>query len=162
MNKLNVNTSVFAAMCAALLFGVSTPFAKQLTGTVSPILLAGLLYLGSGLGLILFRVIKDLKWNSSGLLSNEWIWLMGAIGFGGILGPILLMFGLSQTSAAQASLLLNLESVFTALLAWIIFKEHTERRIVVGMITIVLGSILLAWPNGADHTTQWGCQKVKE
>lgn len=75
MNKLNLNTSIFAAICAAILFGVSTPFAKQLTGTISPLMLAGLLYLGSGLGLVLFRLIKDLKWKSSGLLYREWIWV---------------------------------------------------------------------------------------
>ncbi|VEB35652.1 drug/transporter permease [Legionella sainthelensi] len=147
MNKLNLNTSIFAAICAAILFGVSTPFAKQLTGTSSPLMLAGLLYLGSGLGLVLFRLIKDLKWKSSGLLYREWIWLIGAIIFGGILGPSLLMLGLSQTSAAQTSLLLNLESVFTALVAWVIFKEHTDRRIIFGMVAIVLGGIFLAWPN---------------
>ena len=57
------------------------------------------------------------------------------------------MTGLQQTSAANASLLLNLESVLTALLAWVVFKEHTDFKIVFGMIIIVIGGVLLSWPN---------------
>ncbi|MDP1044917.1 EamA family transporter, partial [Klebsiella pneumoniae] len=58
--------------------------------------------------------------------------------FGGILGPVALMFGLTRTAGATASLMLNLESVLTALIAWLIFKENADRRIVLGMITIVV------------------------
>jgi drug/metabolite transporter (DMT)-like permease len=88
-------------------FGASTPFAKQLVGQISPLMLAGLLYAGSGMGLILTRLIKDHGWQHSGLEKDDWFWLLGAISFGGILGPILLMLGLQQTSATNASLLLN-------------------------------------------------------
>jgi drug/metabolite transporter (DMT)-like permease len=140
-----------AALAAAVFFGGSTPFAKQLVGQISPLLLAGLLYAGSGIGLVLTRLIKDRGWHSSGLVKEDWVWLIGAIGFGGILGPILLMFGLQQTSAATTSLLLNLEAVLTALLAWVIFKENTASRIVFGMFLIVSGGILLSWPH--DGTT---------
>lgn len=145
--KLNFSSSVVIALLAAILFGASTPFAKQLLGDISPVLLAGLLYLGSGIGLLFFRLIKDRGWQASGLFNKEWIWLIGAIGFGGILGPVLLMLGLVQTSAATTSLLLNLEAVLTALLAWVFFKESTDRRIIFGMLFIVAGGILLAWPN---------------
>ena len=137
-----------AALGAALLFGASTPFAKDLVGQISPLLLAGLLYVGSGTGLILLRLIKDRGWRHSGLVKGDRIWLAGAIGFGGILGPVLLMFGLQQTSAATTSLLLNIEAVLTALLAWIVFKESTSNRIVLGMFLIVVGGIVLAWPQG--------------
>ncbi|CZH21393.1 TPA: EamA family transporter [Legionella pneumophila] len=151
--KLNFSSSIVIALLAAILFGASTPFAKQLLGGISPVLLAGLLYLGSGIGLLLFRLIKDKGWQASRLFNNEWIWLIGAIGFGGILGPVLLMLGLEHTSAATASLLLNLEAVLTALLAWVFFKESTDRRIIFGMLLIVAGGILLAWPNqlGQQH-----------
>ncbi len=137
-----------AALGAAFFFGASMPFAKELVGQIPPLLLAGLLYLGSGLGLILTRLIKDHEWRSSGLVTNDWVWLLGAIGFGGILGPILLMFGLLQISAATGSLLLNFEAVLTALLAWIVFKENTSFWIVLGMFLIVVGGILLSWPYG--------------
>lgn len=144
MSKLHLSSATLSALFAAFLFGASTPLAKQLVGEVSPILLAGLLYLGSGLGLSLAKLIRDKNYNS-GLLENEWLWLMGAIIFGGILAPILLMIGLTQTSAATASLLLNLESVLTAVFAWVFFKEHTDKRIVFGMFLIVAGGILLSW-----------------
>lgn len=150
MPRFRTITPTFAALGAALFFGGSTPFAKQLVGQISPLLLAGLLYAGSGVGLILTRLLKDRGWHHSGLVKDDWIWLIGAIGFGGILGPILLMFGLQQTSAATASLLLNLEAVLTALLAWIVFKENTAHRIVLGMLLIVLGGILLSWPHGVS------------
>jgi drug/metabolite transporter (DMT)-like permease len=96
-----------------LLFGASTPFAKQLAGGISPVLLAGLLYMGSGLGVTVLRLMRDAGWRNPGLQALEWPWLLGAIGFGGVLGPILLVWGLTQTSAGTASLLLNLEAVLT-------------------------------------------------
>ena len=143
MPKLHFSSATLAAIGAAILFGGSTPFAKQLVGNVSPLLLAGLLYLGSGIGLGLFKLIRDRNWHS-GLSKNEWGWLLGAIFFGGILAPILLMTGLTQISASTASLLLNLESVLTAVLAWVFFKEHTDKRIVLGMFMIVAGGVLLS------------------
>ncbi|MGM9451981.1 DMT family transporter [Legionella bozemanae] len=145
---LRILSPTFAALAAAVFFGGSTPFAKELVGQISPLLLAGLLYLGSGIRLIVTRLIKDRGWHHSGLVKDDWIWLFGAIGFGGILGPILLMFGLQQTSATTTSLLLNLEAVLTALLAWIIFKENTSHRIVLSMFLIVAGGTLLSWPQG--------------
>lgn len=152
MVHLRSITPTFAALGAAVFFGASTPFAKQLVGQISPMLLAGLLYAGSGLGLFLIRLIKDHRWKYSRLGKGDWVWLISAIGFGGILGPILLMFGLQQTSAATTSLLLNLEAVLTALLAWVVFKEHTAYRIMVGMFLIVIGGVLLSWPH--NESTQ--------
>lgn len=142
-------------MCAAALFGVSTPFAKQLLGEVPPILLAGLLYLGSGIGLLIARLIRDHGWRSVKMPSAELPWLAGAIGFGGIVGPVLLMFGLNRSSAAAASLLLNLESVLTAVLAWVVFRENADRRIVIGMLLIVAGGVVLSWPSGSVSGHDW-------
>ena len=139
-------SSAFAALAAAALFGASTPLAKTLLHDVSPVLLAGLLYLGSGVGLALIRLIRDHGWRPPALSRREWQWLLLAVGFGGILGPVLLMLGLSRTSAATASLLLNLEAVLTALLAWIVFHENANRRIVLGFTLIVAGAVLLAFP----------------
>ena len=106
-----------------MLFGASTPSVKGLAEEVSPVLLAGLLYLGSGFGLWIIRLVRDRGFGAPKLPAREWPWLIGAILAGGVLGPVLLMYGLSRTSAGNASLLLNLESVFTALLAWLVFRE---------------------------------------
>jgi drug/metabolite transporter (DMT)-like permease len=130
-----------------VLFGASTPFAKVLLGHTSPELLAGLLYLGSGIGLTLARLARDRGWRSADLPAREWPWLLGAIGFGGVLGPLLLLVGLARTSMTSASLLLNLEAALTALLAWVVFRENADRRIVLGMALIVAGSIVLSWPS---------------
>jgi drug/metabolite transporter (DMT)-like permease len=143
--KSEISQPVFAALAAAALFGASTPFAKALTGHVSPILLAGILYLGSGIGLTVARFVRDRRWQRADLASSEWPWLLAAIGFGGVLGPVLLMVGLVHASAANASLLLNLEAVLTALIAWVVFRENADRRIVLGMALIVAGGIVLSW-----------------
>jgi drug/metabolite transporter (DMT)-like permease len=142
-------TSIVAALIAALLFGASTPFAKLLVGDVLPILLAGLLYLGSGLGLWLLRLVRDRGLSPPRLAARDWFWFLGAIAAGGVLGPLLLMYGLTRTTAADASLLLNLEAVFTALLAWIVFGENAGRRVILGMSLIVVGGAILAWSPGA-------------
>jgi len=146
------------ALGAALLFGASTPLAKLLAVhdlPDSPLMLAGLLYLGSGLGLSLMRLLRDHGWQPSGVPRHEWPWLLGAIGFGGVIGPVLLMLGLAHSTASSASLLLNLEAVLTALLAWLVFNEATDRRIVLGMGLIVAGSVVLVWPADAVPVTDW-------
>jgi drug/metabolite transporter (DMT)-like permease len=150
---LNTWAPVVAAIAAAVLFGASTPFAKVLVGAVSPLLLAGLLYLGSGVGLLGARLVRDRGFTRAQLSRLDWLWFGGAIVFGGVLGPLLLMYGLAGAAAADASLLLNLEGVLTALLAWVVFGEHTERRIVTGMGLIVAGGALLAWPQGQRSAT---------
>lgn len=156
--KFTVHTSpsVYAALGAALLFGASTPFAKQLLHDVSPVLLAGLLYLGSGVGLGTIRLLRDRGWHSPAMSPGEWWWLLLAIGFGGVLGPLLLMLGLTATPASTASLLLNLEAVLTALIAWVVFRENTDRNVVLGMIVIVIGAVLLAWPDASAGASPLG------
>ncbi|MEW5771111.1 MAG: DMT family transporter [Pseudomonadota bacterium] len=138
-------SAIWPALAAAALFGASTPLLKLLVGGLSPLLLAGLLYLGSGLGLAALRLLRDRGWRGGGLGPGEWPWLAAAIAFGGVLGPALLVFGLTRVSAGSASLLLNLEAVFTAGLAWLVFRENADRRIVLGMLSIVAGGMALAW-----------------
>ena len=149
-------SAVLAALAAAALFGASTPLAKQFVGDMSALLLAGLLYLGSGVGLLGLRVLRDRGWRNPGLARSEWPWLLAAIGCGGVVGPTLLMLGLAATSAATASLLLNLEGVLTALLAWFIFKENAGRRVVVGMALVVAGGLLLSWTGPATGSSAGG------
>lgn len=150
-----MNRNVLYALLAAALFGASTPFAKLLIGDLSPVLLGGLLYLGSGLGLGLIRLVRDRGWASSGLARGEWPWLLGAILFGGVLGPVALLVGLAHTRGSTASLLLNLEAVLTALIAWLAFKENADRRIVLGMAAIVAGGVVLSWPMGPTGASDW-------
>jgi drug/metabolite transporter (DMT)-like permease len=169
--------SAAPAIAAALLFGASTPLAKWLGGDLSPLLLAGLLYLGSGLGLAALLLLRRLAGRLAGSLAGnlagksagraapgastlpgldrqEALCLFGAILAGGVIGPVLLMMGLTHTDGASAALLLNLEGVLTALIAWWVFKENADRQIVLGMIAIVAGGVLLAWQAGPARQTQ--------
>ena len=140
------------ALGAALLFGVSAPLAKLLLGTTAPQLLAGLLYLGSGVGLgVVWLGRRDTR-KEAKLTRRDAPWLVGAIGFGGVLGPLLLMAALAITPASSASLLLSLEAVFTATLAWFVFREHFDRRIALGMVMIVAGGVVLSWGGRLDAT----------
>ena len=157
MLRISFSPAIAAAIAAALLFGASTPIAKQLLHDTSPILLAGLLYLGSGVGLGLIRTARDRCWQAPSMSAKEWRWLLLAIGFGGVLGPVALLLGLTRTSAASASLLLNLEAVLTALLAWVVFHENADRRIVLGMALIVAGAVVLVVPDAAHGASMgWG------
>ena len=140
------------ALLAALLFGVTTPAAKTLLSVADPWLLAGLLYLGSGLGLGVARIAMRALGRTSReapLRRADVPWLAGAIACGGGIGPGLLMLGLAGSSASQASLLLNLEGVLTALLAWLVFREHVDSRIAMGKGLITVGAVVLAWRPGA-------------
>ena len=129
---MKIDRGVVAAISAAVLFGLSTPLAKTLVGGTPPLLLAGLLYVGSGSGLAVLLVIRAAPGGRGRITwprgTDVW-WLLGAIAAGGAIGPYLLMYGLKATDSASASLILNLEGVFTALLAWFVFKENLDRRI---------------------------------
>lgn len=139
------SSAIGYALAAAALFGVSTPLAKALLGDVSPLMLAGLLYAGSGAGLALWRVVRPAPGGGALVERGQWPWLAGAILCGGIVAPVCLMLGLARTPASTASLLLNLEGVFTTGLAWFLFREHFDRRIALGMGLILAGSVLLTW-----------------
>jgi len=142
---------VLYSLIAALLFGVSTPFAKLLLESIHPVMLGGVLYLGSGIGLLIIRLARDRRWIATGITKGEWPWLIGAIAFGGCLAPVLLMLGLTQTSGASASLLLNVEAVLTAVIAWVFFRENADHRIILGMVVIVIGGILVSWPSATTE-----------
>lgn len=149
---------VRTALGAALLFGAGTPLAKLLLNSVSPWLLAGLLYLGTGVGLALYRLISRA---SKGRLPRGHIpWFAAAIMAGGCLGPVLLMLGLTGMPASSASLLLNAEGLLTALLAWFVFKENFDRRILLGMLAIVAGVIVLSWPDDLSFDGLWPALSV--
>jgi drug/metabolite transporter (DMT)-like permease len=148
-----LNTGVMASLAAAALFGLGTPVAKSLLASVDPWLLAGLLYGGSGIALTAVRLVRP---RSRGkLVPSELGYLAGAVAAGGVAGPVLLMFGLSMMPAAGASLLLNAEGVFTALIAWLVFRENVDRRIALGMSAIAAGAFLLSWSPGLHAQQLW-------
>lgn len=154
---------VGAALMAAILFGASTPLAKTLLGSIHPILLAGLLYAGSGIGLGLWLLLRRLARNVASeapLRRRDLPWLGGAIVFGGVLGPVLLMLGLAATPASTASLLLNLESVLTALIAWLVFRENVDRRVFLGMLAIVAGGIVLTVQRDTQAQFPWAALAI--
>lgn len=144
-------TAILYALAAAALFGLSTPAAKLLLGAADPRILAGILYLGAGVGLAIVRAVtrRAGRANEAALSAGDLPWLAASIAAGGVIGPVLLMVGLTRIDGAAASLLLTLEGVFTALLAWFVFKENFDRRIAAGMAAIVAGAAVLAWRPGA-------------
>jgi drug/metabolite transporter (DMT)-like permease len=134
------------ALAAAELSGASTPVAKLLLGAIDPWSLAGLLYLGSGLGLVVVAFIRHRfgSFAEAPLRATDLPWLAAVVVTGGVIGPVLLMLGLAQTTAASTALLLNLEGVFTLAIAWIVFRENVDRRIALGAAAILGGAALLS------------------
>ena len=142
-----MNTGVASALGAAALFGASTPFAKLLLGEVSPLALAAALYLGSGLGLAAWIAVRARlpgREPVAPIARADWLWIVASIAAGGVAGPILLMQGLARSDASTASLLLNLEAVLTAVIAWTVFRENVDKRVFAGMAAIVAGGVLLS------------------
>ncbi len=141
------NSAIASALAAGVLFGTSTPLAKRLLYDIDSWMLAGLLYLGSGIGLAAYRMlhglIRDSATDGPPMGADRW-WLAGAILSGGIVAPVLMMYGLRFTAGSSASLLLNLEGVFSVCIAWFAFKENFDRRIATGVLLIFAGALLLS------------------
>ncbi|MDE2465133.1 MAG: DMT family transporter [Alphaproteobacteria bacterium] len=151
------------ALTSAALFGASTPFAKLLLGDgVNPWLLAGLLYLGSGIGLAglqLLRRLSSVRQSEAPLRKADMPWLGLVVLSGGVAGPVLLMLGLESTTASSASLLLNLEGLSTMAIAWTVFRENVDRRILIGALSILAGAIILSWQGGPSGFG-WGAPLI--
>jgi drug/metabolite transporter (DMT)-like permease len=154
-----MSTGAAIALVSALLFGLSAPVAKILVGTIDPWVLAGLLYCGAGGGLFVWRLVARPP-REAKLARGDLPWLAGAVASGGIAGPVLLMTGLARLDAAPASLLLTLEGVFTALLAWFVFRENFDRRIALGMLAIVAGAVTLNWAPVDARIDPWGAGAI--
>jgi drug/metabolite transporter (DMT)-like permease len=141
--------SVPLALGSAVLFGASTPISKLLLGAdVNPWLLAGILYIGAGVGLAAVRVANRLTHRNATEAPLRWAdlpWLVGVLIFGGGLGPLLLMLGLSMTSASSGSLLLNVEGLATMVFAWVVFRENVDRRLLLGALAILGGATILSF-----------------
>src|SRR5437870_5542286 len=140
---------IVKVLIAALAFGLSAPLAKLLLDVVSPLFLAGLLYLGAGVFLGLVR----LAWRrrpAAGrpLTVRDRLILAGVVLTGGVLAPPLLLWGLERSSATTTALLLNLEVVFTVVLAGIVFGEHLSARVAIAAGVMAVGGIVLGWTPG--------------
>jgi len=137
------------ALASAFLFGASTPLAKLLLGEgMGPLLIAGLFYLGSGLGLAALSVARLATGSPEAeapLRRADLPWLALVVLFGGVAGPVLLMVGLATTAGSTASLLLNVEGLATMAIAWIVFRESVDRRLLMGAAAILAGAIVLSW-----------------
>ena len=140
------------ALISAALFGASTPLAKLLLGIgMDPWILAGLLYLGSGIGLGLLHLVRGalgMAAPEAPLRRGDLPWLGLVVLAGGVTGPLLLMLGLARTPASSAALLLNLEGLATMAIAWIAFKENVDKRLLAGAFAILAGAVLLSWRGG--------------
>lgn len=144
-------TGIAFAVGSAVLFGASTPFAKQLLDGLSPWLMAGLLYLGVGIGLGLVQLVLQTRGRrlEASLQKSDMGWLAAIVFFGGVAGPVLLMIGLQTSTAAVTALLLNVEGLATVALAWIFYRENVDLRIAMGAVAILLGAVILSWQGGA-------------
>ncbi|RBY91277.1 DMT family transporter [Blastococcus sp. TF02A-30] len=135
-------------MAAAALFGASTPLAAPLAREMNAPTLAGLLYIGAALA-VAPQNLRRLP-PSSALRANG-SRLAVAVVLGGAVGPVLLAAGLARTSAASASLLLNLELVFTVLLAGWFFREHIGPRVAAATVLVTgAGLLLSSWNTSPD------------
>lgn len=157
--NLTGNRGAPLALISAALFGASTPFAKLLLGGgLNPWLLASLLYLGSGVGLAVFRLSQRIRGQvacEAPLRRADLPWLALVTLTGGAIAPLLLLLGLQFTSASSAALLLNLEGLATMAIAWIVFRENADRHILAGAAAILAGAIVLSW-NGGPGGLSWG------
>lgn len=146
-------TGVLLATASAALFGLSTPFAKLLEREIAPIMLASLFYLGTGIGFAVLSACSVSKKKQAKVLflrRSDLAALTVVVTSGGVFAPICLMLGLSQSTATTASLLLNLEAVLTALIAWFYFHENCDRRIILGMLSITAGGAILSFNTNTD------------
>ncbi len=150
------------ALAAAVLFGATAPLSKLLLDLTDALLLAGLLYLGAGIGLVLTSLARKIIGlaQSEAPLRRAQLPLLGLISvFGGLLGPLLLMFGLMRIPAANASLLLNLEALATMTLAWLVYRENVERPVLTGAAAILAGALVVSW-NGSGISFDRGSMLV--
>lgn len=144
---------VSLALASAILFGASTPVVKILLGSVDPWMMAGLLYLGAGFGLAIVHTLRrplGLAAAEAPLRTRDIPRLVAVVLAGGVAGPLLLMFGLARTDASSGALLLNLEGLATMGIAWIVFRENVDRRLLLGAFAILAGAALLSWGGGIE------------
>ncbi len=155
MSRWGERKGAALGLLAAALFGVSAPVAKRLLGDVTPQVLAGLLFLGAGLALTVYRRVRPAT--TEALLERKDLPRLAVIvAAGGVAGPLLMLFGLARTSAVTAALLLNLEAPFTIALAVLAFGEHLGRYAAGATALILAGAAVLRVGPGAHRADTAG------
>lgn len=139
---------IFAALAAALLFGAAAPLGKPLLGYLSDLQLAGLLYLGAALGVLLLLLRERPLTPPWRMPKRDALRLAGAILFGGVLGPVLLLAGLRIAAASSVSLWLNMEMTATVIIGVLFFKDHLSGRGWLAAIGVLAAAVLVAWTGG--------------
>ncbi len=139
---------IVIALIAAMLFGASTPIGKTLLNSLPPFQLAGLFYLGAALGVLPFSFTRQNVLRIDKINRKNFLRLSGAISLGGVIGPVLLLFGLQIASSSTVAMWLNLELAATAVLGFIIFKDHLGMYGWFGVTGTILASMMLSWNEG--------------
>ncbi len=142
------------ALLAAVLFGISTPLVQLSGAGVGAFSTAALLYAGAAaVGALSRRSIEREARIARGDLKR----LLAMAAFGAVIGPVALAWGLQRTSGTSASLMLTLEALFTALLAWRLYRETMDGRVWTAMLLLLAGGTVLILDQGRSGTAQlWG------
>ena len=138
--------TVFAILAAAL-YAINVPLSKLLLEQAGATMMAALLYLGAGLGLLLYGLAKKAsgKGEKQEPLTKKELPYTVAMVVLDILAPIFLMLGIARTNSANASLLNNFEIVATSLIALLVFKEKISKRLWVAIVLVVVASVILSF-----------------
>ena len=155
--RYNSGMEYLSASLAALLFAVSVPAGKALLAHMGPLELSSLCYLGSGLGLLSWRLFSG-RGAEARLERRDLPFAAGFAAAGGVLAPLLLFTGLAHTTSSSASMLLNSELVFTSLIAVLVFKEQGGWRLWLAAALITAGGVVLSWEGGG--ALDWGAGLV--
>ena len=139
---------ILIALLSAVLFGASTPIGKILLDSLPPFQLAGLLYIGAALGVLPFSIRQRNAKKIHRIGKRNILRLIGAISFGGVAGPVLLLFGLQKAPAASVAMWLNLELAATAILGCLLFREYLGSYGWLGVIGTIGASVMLSWHGG--------------
>ena len=160
MHITNKNiTPVIYAFLAAVLYALSTPFSKLLLDRINPTLLAGLLYLGAGLGMGIIKLMQPKKASAVPFTKKDGVSIIAMIALD-IAAPILLLFGLRLSHPESVALLNNFEIVATALFAFVFFKEIISKRLGVAIVLVTLASIVLSFEDLVSFSISWGALLV--
>ncbi len=158
-----LSPGVAFAIAAPLLYSLTIPFSKLFLRQIEPWMLAGLLDLGAGAGMAivyLLRRVVSHQPTPNLMTQRDWRWLLGSIFAGSLMASVLQTYGIAFSPAASASLLLNLEGVFTGLVAWIVFREAFHSQTAIGLAIITAGSVILIWTGDSTLSFSWGSVAV--
>ena len=139
------------ALSAAALFGLSTPLVQHFGQGLGAFTTAALLYAGAAVAALLMRQPPE---REAGLKRSDLPRLVAMAGFGAVIGPVALVWGLQRTSGSSASLMLTLEALFTAVLAWRLYGETMDKRVGAALLFLLAGGMALVFEQGQAGDAQ--------